>query len=177
VPDQKFIPKIDLRSEPLDGTIDIQTSFDSGLYTAVGTMSVADSVDVTFNGPETKMFEADFRITLTRSASDSSLGPVVTRWMARAYAAPLRSEIFSVPLLMHHRITGKNGQDYWFDVDDELSRLRALVSNPKVVSYQENADTYSVIVEDVRWIPIEPARNHNEWDWNGTCVVILRSVR
>ena len=177
VPDQKFIPKIDLRCEPLDGTIDVQTSFDSGLYTAVGTMSVADSVDVTFNGPETKMFEADFRITLTRSASDSSLGPVVTRWMARAYAAPLRSEIFSVPLLMHHRITGKNGQDYWFDVDDELSRLRALVSNPKVVSYQENADTYSVIVEDVRWIPIEPARNHNEWDWNGTCVVILRSVR
>tara|TARA_R110000823_G_scaffold285447_1_gene403893 strand:- start:689 stop:979 length:291 start_codon:yes stop_codon:yes gene_type:complete len=96
--------------------------------------------------------------------------------MGRAYAAPLRSQIFSVPILLHHQINVK-GRDYFFDVDDELFRLRSLVETPSVITYQENLDTYSVIVEDVRWQPVDSAQTHNEWDWDGTCTIIMRSVR
>jgi hypothetical protein len=32
-------------------------------------------------------------------------------------------------------------------------------------------------VEDVRWQPVDSAKTHNVWDWDGTCVVIMRSVR
>ena len=123
------------------------------------------------------MFEVGARLTLTRSGTDSSLGPVVTRWLGRAYAAPLRSQIFSVPILLHHMIRPKNGQDYYLDVDGELARLRDLVDNPRVVTYQENTEQYSVIVEDVRWQPVDSGKSHNVWDWDGTCVVIMRSVR
>ena len=63
------------------------------------------------------------------------------------------------------------------DVDEELDRLVDLVENPRIITYQENLNTHSVVVEDVRWQPIDTARNHAEWDWNGTCVVIMRSVR
>jgi len=52
-----------------------------------------------------------------------------------------------------------------------------LVDTPSVITYQENKDTYSVIVEDVRWQPVDSALSHNEWDWNGTCTIIMRSVR
>jgi hypothetical protein len=177
VPDAKFIPKWDLRTQPLNGTVTISVASDNGSFQSIGVQSTSGSLESTFDGAETKVFEAEARLTLTRSASDSTVGPVVTRWLGRAYAAPLRSQIFSVPVLLHHTVRDKNGREAFLDVDYELSLLRDLVENPRVVTYQENTDSYSVVVEDVRWRPIQDARNHNEWDWNGTCTVIMRSVR
>jgi hypothetical protein len=176
VPDTKFIPKWDLRTEPLNGTVSISVSADSGEFRSVGIQSNSGSLDSTFDGFESKVFEAEARLTMTRSSIDSSIGPVVSRWLGRAYAAPLRSQIFSVPLLLHHKLNMR-GFEYSVDVDLELSYLRDLVENPRVITYQENAYTYSVIVEDVRWEPVDSANNHNAWDWNGTCTVIMRSVR
>jgi hypothetical protein len=176
VPDAKFIPKWDLRTEPLDGTVAISVASDSGEFRSVGAQTAEDSLESTFDGFETKVFEAEARLTLDRSSTDATKGPIVTRWLGRAYAAPLRSQIFSVPLLLHHKLNIR-GFEYSMDVDLELRYLRDLVDNPRVVSYQENADTYSVIVEDVRWQPVDSANNHNAWDWNGTCTVIMRSVR
>ncbi len=175
VPDSKFVPKWDLRTEQLNGAVALSVASDGGLYATVGTQSIANSLESTFDGFETRIFEAEVRLTMTRAAS-ATVGPVLTRWMGRAYAAPLRSQIFSVPLLLHHQINVK-GRDYFFDVDDELFRLRALVETPSVITYQENLDTYSVIVEDVRWQPVDSAHTHNEWDWDGTCTIIMRSVR
>jgi hypothetical protein len=176
VPDTKFIPKWDLRTEPLHGTVALSVASDSGDFRSVGTQTVEASLESTFDGFESKVFEAEARLTLSRSSTDSTVGPVVTRWLGRAYAAPLRSQIFSVPLLLHHKLNIR-GFEYFMDVDTELNYLRDLVENPRVVTYQENASTYSVIVEDVRWQPVDSANNHNAWDWNGTCVIIMRSVR
>jgi len=175
VPDSKFVPKWDLRTEQLDGTVALSVASDGGGFATVGTQSSANSLESTFDGFETRIFEAEVRLTMTRSAT-ATVGPVLTRWMGRAYAAPLRSQIFSVPVLLHHQLNVR-GREYFFDVDDELFRLRALVETPSVITYQENKDTYSVIVEDVRWQPVDSALSHNEWDWNGTCTIIMRSVR
>jgi hypothetical protein len=176
VPDAKFIPKWDMRTEPLKGTVSISVASDSGSFLPVGTQLTQGSLESTFDGLESKVFEAEARLTFTRSSTDASTGPVVTRWMGRAYAAPLRSQIFSVPLLLHHKLNIR-GNEYWLDVDQELRLLRDLVENPRVVSYQENFDTFPVIVEDVRWDPVDSASNHNAWDWNGTCTLIMRSIR
>ena len=176
VPDAKFVPKWDLRTEPLNGTVNLEVSLNDGSFLMVGIDSVQGSSESTFDGLEDKVFEAEAKITMNRSSTDSSKGPVLTRWMARAYAAPLRSQIFSVPLLLHHKLNIR-GNEYWVDVDQELKLLRDLVENPRVVTYQENFDTFPVIVEDVRWEPVDSASNHNAWDWNGTCTLIMRSVR
>jgi hypothetical protein len=176
VPDTKFIPKWDLRTEPLYGTVALSVAADSGEFRSLGAQATEASLESTFDGFESKVFEAEARLTLTRSDTDSTKGPAVTRWLGRAYAAPLRSQIFSVPLLLHHKLNIR-GFEYFMDVDTELNYLRDLVENPRVITYQENADTYSVIVEDVRWQPVDSANNHNAWDWNGTCTIIMRSVR
>ena len=176
VPDTKFIPKWDLRTEPLYGTVAVSVAADSGEFRSVGLQFNEGSLESTFDGFESKVFEAEARLTLTRSDTDSTKGPSVTRWLGRAYAAPLRSQIFSVPLLLHHKLNIR-GFEYSVDVDTELNYLRDLVENPRVVTYQENASTFSVIVEDVRWQPVDSANNHNAWDWNGTCTIIMRSVR
>lgn len=177
VPDAKFIPKWDLRTEPLNGTVDLDVANDTGAFAPVGSLTSQNALEATFDGFETKVFEAEARLTLTRSGADSTKGPVITRWLGRAYAAPLRAQIFSVPVLLHHVITPSNGRDYFLNVEEELDLLRGLVENPRVIAYQEGNRTYSVVVEDVRWRPLAAYDAHNPWDWDGTCVVIMRSVR
>ena len=174
VPDAKFIPKIDLRTYPLVGSVRVSIASDNGSYYDFPTFSTADSKDKTFDGLEGRVFEAEIKLTLTRATTTT--GPTVTRWMARAYAAPLRSQIFSVPLLMHHKLN-INGREYWQDVDRELALLRDLVDTPRIVSYQENTDTFSVVVENVQWQARQIVTAHNENDYEGTAIVVMRSVR
>jgi hypothetical protein len=96
--------------------------------------------------------------------------------MARAYAAPLRSQLFTVPIVMHHKLS-INGREYWQDVDRELAYLRDLVESPRVVSYQENEETFAVVVENVQMRVQQIVSAHNSNDFEGTAVVVMRSVR
>jgi hypothetical protein len=130
--------------------------------------------EVTINGLEDRIFEAEVKLTLTRATTTT--GPTVTRFMARAYAAPLRSQIFSVPLLMHHKLS-IHGREYFQDVDLEMALLRDLVDTPRIINYQENAETFSVVVEDIRWQARHVVQAHNDNDFEGTAIVIMRSVR
>jgi hypothetical protein len=175
VPDAKFIPKLDLRCLPLVGSITMSVASDDGAFTDFTTFDTEGSKEKTLDGPETKIFEAEIKITLTRSAT-ATAGPTLTRWMARAYAAPLRSQIFIVPLIMHHKLS-IHGREYFQDVDKEMLFLRDLVETPRVINYQENTETFSVVVEDVQFRARHITNPHNENDIEGTAIVVMRSVR
>jgi hypothetical protein len=174
VPDAKFVPKLDIRCLPLAGSITMSIASDGGTYHDFAIFDTANAKDKTFDGLEDKVFEAEIKMTLTRATATT--GPTMTRWMARAYAAPLRSQIFSVPLLMHHRLS-IGGKEYWQDVDYELAQLRDLVDNPRVVSYQENEETFAVVLENIQWQALHQSSAHVNWDWEGTAIVVMRSVR
>jgi hypothetical protein len=132
---------------------------------ALGTESVA-------TGPQSKFIEAKFKLTLNRGSATT--GPTLTRWMARAYASPARSQVFRVPILMHHRLHVRD-TDYYFDVESELRALRDLVTNPRVVNYQENTETFSVVLEDLEFQVADGYQSN--WDLEGTCTVTMRSVQ
>ena len=174
VPDAKFIPKLDLRCLPLQGSITMSIAEDNGTYFDLPAFSTSGAKDKTFDGRENKVFEAEIKVTLARGSTTT--GPTVTRWMARAYAAPLRSQIFSVPIIMHHKLS-IGGREYWQDVGFEMRQLRDLVDNPRVVSYQENEETFAVVIENVQWQALRDSTTHNRWDWEGTAIVVMRSVR
>ncbi len=175
VPDAKFIPKLDLRCLPLAGSVTLSVASDGGAFHDFTTLSTENVKEETFDGLEDKIFEAEIKVTLARS-SGATTGPTLTRWMARAYAAPLRSQIFSVPLLMHHKLNVQ-GREYWQDVDIELGYLRDLVDNPRVVTYQENTETFAVVVENVQMQVQQLSHTHKENDHEGTAIVVMRSVR
>ena len=174
VPDAKFIPKLDLRCLPLVGSITMSVASDGGEFASFPIFDRALAKEKTLDGLEEKVFQSEIKLTLARGTATT--GPTVTRWMARAYAAPLRSQIFSVPIVMHHKLSVA-GREYWQDVDFEMRQLRDLVDNPKVVSYQENEDTFAVVIEDVQWRALRDSIVHNRWDWEGTAIVVMRSVR
>jgi hypothetical protein len=175
VPDAKFIPKLDIRCLPLEGSVRLAVASDGGDFSDSALFDTEGARDKTLDGLESKVFEAEIKITLNR-ATDPTTGPTVTRWMARAYAAPLRSQIFQVPIIMHHRLNVA-GKEYWQDVDEELRLLRDLVENPRVVTYQENQETFAVVVENVQMQVQQLVYTNKDNDHEGTALVVMRSVR
>jgi hypothetical protein len=172
IPDRKFVAKFDTRTAPLYGTVTPYISSDGGAFTAMTAHTMALATESVATGPQAKFIEAQFRLELDRGSTTTA--PTVTRWMARAYASPARSQVFRVPILMHRRQVVK-GIEYFFDVDDEMTKLRDLVTNPRVVNYQENTETFSVVVEDLEFQVIDGYEQN--WNLEGTCTVTMRSVQ
>jgi len=173
IPDRKFVARVDVRSEPLKGSISAYLSNDEEDYDDLGAWATANDTENTFAGSDTKTIEAKFKLTLTRDAVVTD-GPVLTRWMARAYAAPFRSQTFSVPVLLHSKIKLRNGKEVTLDVQEEQDTLDDLLSNPRIILLQLGTSVHSVIVEDIRWVPVDAYGN--KWEWEGTAVVSMRSV-
>ena len=172
IPDRKFVAKVDARTEPLKGSITAFLSTDNAGYDSLGTWDSANQTENTFEGSDTKTIEAAIKFTLTRGATVTE-GPVFTRWMARAYAAPFRSQVFIIPILLHHKLNIK-GKDYYLNVQDETDALDEFISNPSIVTLQIGTSNHSVIVEDVEWTPLDSYGN--TWEWEGTATVTMRSV-
>jgi hypothetical protein len=172
IPDRKFVAKFDTRTTPLYGTITPSISLDSGAFQSMTPHDLALSTESVATGPQSKFIEARFKLDFTRSSA--LVGPTLTRWMARAYATPARSQVFRVPILMHHRLQ-VHDTEYYFDVETELQALRDLVTNPRVINYQENTETYSVVMEDLEFQVIDGYQSN--WDLEGTCTVTMRSVQ
>jgi hypothetical protein len=102
IPDRKFVAKFDIRTTPLEGTVTPSISSDSAAYVAMSAHELQAATEKVSNGPQSKFIEAKFKLVLARQTATT--GPTVTRWMARAYASPARSQVFRVPILMHHKI-------------------------------------------------------------------------
>jgi hypothetical protein len=171
IPDRKFVAKVDTRSEPLKGSITSYMALDNAAYTNLGAWSISDDVENTLDGSSQKAIQAGFKFEL--KPSDSNESPVLTRWMCRAYAAPFRSQVFSIPVLLHRKVRVGN-KDYYYDTADERQGFDDLIASPRIITLQLGELTHTVIVEDVEEIPVDS--NGNVWDFEGTLVVTMRSV-
>jgi len=173
IPDRKFVAKVDTRSTPLVGAITSYLKIDDGDYDSVGRWATTNDTENSFNGSDSKAIEAGFKFVLERSSSIATQGPTFTRWMARAYAAPFRSQVFSIPILLHKSVTVR-GKEYYYDVYEEQSFFDGLIESPRITTLQIGSSIHSVILEDSVWEPTDSSGN--TWAFDGTLVVTLRSV-
>jgi hypothetical protein len=172
IPDPKFIARVDTRTLPLTGTIESYMSLDNSDFSLLGTWITPGDTENSFNGSNNRIIEAKFKFVLNRESA--LVGPIFTRWTARAYAAPFRSELFRIPVILHEQIRVRD-KDYFFDVNEELKQLRTLINEPRVVTLQLGDETVSVIMEDMDWTPRDS--RDRSWIWEGTAVVTMRSVQ
>lgn len=172
IPDRKFIARVDTRALPLKGTIASYMSLDGADFELLGTWDNADDTENSFNGSDSKTIEAHFKFELNRLSA--LVGPTLTRWTTRAYAAPFRSELFRLPLLIHKQLRIRD-KDYFMDVNEELANLRGLINEPRIITLQLGYENVSVIMEDMEWIPVDAS--DKDWVWEGTAVVTMRSVQ
>lgn len=173
IPDPKFATFVDFRTLPLSGSLTFALNLDNGGYESLATFGTPGVTEKTLDGSDTSFGEAAFKITFTRSSTDATSGPTLTRWQVRAFPAPKRSELFSVPILLHEKLNRAN-REYYYDVNNELSFLRNLIADTRITTYQEGEETFKVIVENVEWIPVDS--HLKNWIFDGTAVVTLRSL-
>lgn len=173
IPDPKFATFVDFRTLPLSGSLTFALNLDNGGYESLATFNTPGVTEKTLDGSDTPFGEAAFEITFTRNSTDATSGPTLTRWQVRAFPAPKRSELFSVPILLHQKLNRAN-REYYYDINDELSFLRNLIADTRITTYQEGEETFKVIVENVEWIPVDSYLKN--WVYDGTAVITLRSL-
>lgn len=173
VPDIKVLGKVDLATEPLNGKVTAFVSHDGGDFQPIGSFTSAGQSRTTFTPSQEQSYEIGFGLVLERSSTDSTKGPVVKRFTARTFVSPARSQVVSVPLLLHPRLTVRTGSERRVDVEEELDQLRSLIMLPRTVTYQEMGRSVDVLVEDVTWVPASAAAGDV---WAGTAVVTMRTM-
>jgi hypothetical protein len=173
IPDRKFIAKIDTRATPLVGSVTPYLKIDGGDYQQLATWLTENDTEFTVDGSDARAIEAAFKFTLTRSTTTVSTGPTLTRWMARAYVTPFRSQVFVIPVLLHRSVKARN-MEYFYDVEEHQSFFDTLISSPRIITLQIGSFSHTVIVEDVAWDSSDAYGT--TWQFDGTLVVTLRSV-
>lgn len=163
-PEIKVAASLEVRHAPLAGTVAGAVISESGIVSDVGTSDLADS-----SAPGTawgaRSLRAEYfqvRITLTRSATDPTEGPVLYRWTFRAIVAPTQAEAFTVPVILYDRVNSgvAGGYDYAFDPNIEWDYLKGLEQTRSPVTYQEGKRSYLVTVRSVGI----PAGGVRGWD-------------
>ena len=173
IPDRKFVAKVDTRATPLVGSITQYLNVDDTGYTQLNTWDDTGDTENSTNGTDTHAIEAAFKFGLTRSATVTSTGPTLTRWMARAYVAPFRSQQFVIPILLHNTVRVRD-KEYFYDVEEHQSFFDSFIESPRIIVLQIGTFTHSVIVDDLEWVPSDATGNY--WSFEGTLIVTLRSV-
>lgn len=175
IADVKFVPKWDLRCKPLKGTITLAVKSDGGDYASFATYSTASGTNTTINGLEARVYDAEIKLTLTRSSTDVTLAPMLTRWMSRAYVAPSRGKVFNIPILLHKTLTLKNGVTRDCDVELERAYLDDLVANPRIIQYQEGSTIFSVVCEQATWAAAKSSAVTG-YVYDGVLTMQMRSI-
>lgn len=177
--ERKIVSSIDMRHDTLPSGASVTTlvTSDSGLSSGTATSSTAGTL-----GPPTSQtvgsFNAEsFRVSTTLNrATDTSTGPMLSRWTTRALAAPFRTEEIIVPLVLHERVDNAytGGSDTAFDPYEEFLFLKGLEGNRTVVRYQEGEASYSVYVDAIEVRPAMWMSNHSFYQ--GIIVVRLLTI-
>ena len=152
--EKKVAVSVDVRHEPLAGTVSCAMTQETGAVADVGTSATQASL-----GPDTPMasdpissesFELVF--TLTRSGSDATLGPIMRWWIFRALITPWRPEEIHIPIILRTGVEVTDfgdGHQVWFDPLAEWLYLKNLESTGAPVAYQEGTQSYLGYIEQV----------------------------
>lgn len=164
LPDDKVAMFVDVRST---GTVTVELSADGGPYTTIGT-----GTSVPIGAVRAERF--GLRITLT---SDVGVSAELLSWTLRAYPTATTVRVITVPLLLHETLDLHNGDKGKCDPVVELAAVDAIRSSHNVVTWQEGASAYDVIVDDYQWRPYSLMSQDSGFKgWQGTLVVKLKEM-
>jgi hypothetical protein len=79
----------------------------------------------------------EIQLTLTRSTSDTTVGPKVEEWQCRALPAPLRSRTLTVPLLCYEEERDPNGVTRVSNPWERINYLERIEQNGGAVLFQD----------------------------------------
>jgi hypothetical protein len=151
ISDPKVAMFLDLKHEPLNGSISIAISADGKAGKTIGLSATALSVSPANSFPCRQLFGEEFQLTATLTPT-ANVSPVMTRWTLRSYPAPIRTGQWDIPILLFDTVTA-GGTDYAVDVTAELDFLIALHRSQKIAVLQIGNTTAQAVMYDYQWLP------------------------
>jgi hypothetical protein len=164
---------LDVRLSSFAGTNTASVAVDGGPFAQVGIRS-GTSDDEAFQVGQRSGENFEVRHTLTRSATDTSAGPVVTRYTLHVYPKQTSGQVFVVPLLLHERVRDRLDNVNFVNVRAEQDELITLQTSRKLVVYQTGTESHTVLIDDSAFAYSHPTSDGKAW--NGTHNVRLKEL-
>ena len=173
IPDDKVAMLIDVRHEPLVGTVAASLALDgSSTFAGVLTNSTAGMTGATVPAGELTAERFNSKLTLTRDAVTTT-GPTVSREVLSMNPTADTGFLIIFPALLNEKdVIGQTSK--FRDPDAELRYLQNLRASRDVVAWQEGSRTYSVSLEDFVWLPRFSGLLPDKSAFPGTCVLQLK---
>ena len=172
ISDPKVAVFLDLKHEPLHGTISVSLSVDGLPLVVLGTSATQGSATsaAPFQANQARGSEFQPVFTLTPTANVS---PILTRWTLRSYPAPARSTQFLVPIVLAPKVAGFTGREEGQDPRSEYLALTSLHETQQIFAYQQGNETYEVVMFDYQFLPemVTPSG-----DMAGTFIAYLNEI-
>lgn len=148
ITDDKVATTLDVSHEPLLGSHGASLSVNGGAFASLGTHTEGGA-EGPFTIPETRGERFEVRHTLNRKATDTPVGPTLTRSTFSSYPVPRRpSEVFEVWLRLTTNEATSNGNTASRDPRVLLDDLIALEEAGTVIDFQLGDRTYRGLIED-----------------------------
>jgi hypothetical protein len=149
--ESKTSRSVDLRHHLLDGSVAVEYKADNGDWESLGSSNVAASIgpDVPISARDDIAETTEFRFTLARSATDTTLGPEMVRWTFKALPTPRREWVFILPILMRSYVDNQagDGLPIYQDVVEEMAYLADIETSGRLVNLQVGTESYTVFLD------------------------------
>lgn len=166
----------------LMGSVAVSVIDPGGADTSIITVSEGSSLaiqDVILAAPATAAEWIQLKLSLTRSASDTTQGGEVNGWQLKAMPGSVRQRVLTIPLLCFDKEATRSGAMVGRE-GRTLARLEAfeqLFARGDAVSFQDlkNASSVLVVIDDYRFEQsAQPGTNLS--NWGGVLWVELRTI-
>lgn len=128
---------IAIRATGAGGTVNFTVEDQEGRSSGIGAVPLTGSNDVQLSAALSPADHFEITVTLSRSATTSSVGPVLEEWQCRALPAPLRSRTITVPLLCFEEERDTNGVTRVSNPWERINYLERIEQNGGAVLYQD----------------------------------------
>jgi len=164
------------------GTVSLSVLDPGGAETSIITMSEGSAVaieDVSLVTPAQPVEWLALKLTLGRSATDTTQGGEVNGWQLKAMPGVVRQRIFTLPLSCFDKEKDSNGQSTGA-VGRSLDRLEAfeqIAARGDSVAYQDlrSGLSYQVVIDEYKFEQ-KTSPNRGESRWGGILWVQLRTI-
>lgn len=166
----------------LMGSVSVSVIEPGGSETSILTISQGGNAsieNVVMAAPATAVEWVQLKVTLGRSATDTSQGGEINGWQIKAMPGSVRQRVFTLPLLCFDKEKTLSGQTVGYE-GRSLERIQAfeqLFARGDAVTYQElrNDQSVLVVIDDYRYEQrAQPGANAS--NYGGILWVELRTI-
>jgi hypothetical protein len=128
---------IAIRATGAGGTVNFTVEDQEGRSSGIGSVPLTGSNDVQLSAALQPADHFEITVTLNRSTSNTSVGPILEEWQCRALPAPLRSRTITVPLLCYEEERDSNGVTRVSSPAERVKYLERIEQNGGAVLFQD----------------------------------------